>query len=102
MSPELLAAARQYEELHKRLIHLRDSQFPLRSAVRVNGKIDGIVTRQDGCPPNLVPVLFENGNTWWKHVRECERLEWTKANPRLRLMRLRMAGIKVGVKGGGQ
>lgn len=64
------------DELEK----LRDEAFPRGCIVKVEGNY-GIATFSLDCPTDKVPVIFENGNTWWKDIEKVTRVDDVKSLP---------------------
>lgn len=59
--------------------------FPVGSEVRVECsqfKGFGFVSRQDGCPPDRLPVRLENGNTWQYPIEACQAPGFDSGLPR--------------------
>lgn len=90
--------AEQARELERVAREARDAAFPENAVVDVLGMPDsvitGIVHRDRECPPDKIPLYFENGNIWYKHVTICRLRQggvknwprWVK-NYRLRMLR---------------
>lgn len=57
----------------------RDKAFPFGSVVITtqHGNQFGIVIKHGECPPDKLPILFENGNVWFKEFEE-----WTVVKSR--------------------
>ena len=94
----MIASVRQELEIfrHARdyLHSYREHEFPPGAIVRFEEQY-GIATMNDGCPPDQVPITFENGNTWWKPMEKCERVRDVKTiPPYVRRMKMMWGGIK--------
>ena len=75
-----LALAERYRNSVKALNEYRDDMFPKGEKVHVDTdryRGPGIASRDSGCPPDQLPVLLENGNTWWYPIERC----WPVSNP---------------------
>lgn len=56
----------------------------------------GFVVRCSDCPPHLLPVCLENGNTWWYPLESAEPVFDLLSVPRsVRRRRLRGRGYKL-------
>jgi hypothetical protein len=81
MSIPLNELAAMYRTVHKILDDARAFNFP--RGTKVNVKADryngpGIVAHLSECPPDQVPVLLGNGNTWWYPIETVTPIEEQK------------------------
>ena len=66
--------AERYRSAAHVLIGYRDRVFPKGSVVYVDCdryRGPGIAARDSACPPDQLPVLLGNGNTWWYPIERC-------------------------------
>lgn len=69
--------AKDYRAIGDRLRAYKNHRFQVGSHVQVNDpKFTGIgvVTLEDACPPDKLPVILESGNTWWYPIENCTRV----------------------------
>jgi hypothetical protein len=57
-----------YLSAEKILYELRDKEYPVFSVVRMTNGTVGVVMKNEACPPNKLPIKFENDNTWFKDL----------------------------------
>jgi hypothetical protein len=56
----------------------------------------GFIVRNSDCPPHVVPVKLENGNTWWYPIESVMPVEAAKSVPRSnRRSKLKHHGYKL-------
>lgn len=70
----IMERLRQYQNTKQRLTEARQREFPSGRGVRViNERYNGygMITDDDGCPPDQLAVKLENGNTWWYPLDDC-------------------------------
>lgn len=80
----LETVSERYRTAKVELLQRNRLAFPLSSVVAVacpQYTGPGIVTMEDGCPPDKVPVRLENGNVWWYPVEACKRVVLTDSKP---------------------
>lgn len=68
------AIAERYRDSVKALNEYRYSMFPKGKKVYVDAdsyRGPGVVARDSDCFPDRLPVLLDNGNTWWYPIDRC-------------------------------
>ena len=95
---ELLEAVGQLAELRLRVVSLLARELPVGCFVTVlQPGHCGIVVQDPNCLGGQVPILFENGNVWWKPVAWLTRVRDLRKVPApVRCLRLQQAGYKGG------
>jgi hypothetical protein len=69
--PYMTQLAHDYRIARELLLSHRSNKFQHRKMVRVDCSRYhgiGVVTSDEACPADQVPVLLGNGNTWWYPV----------------------------------
>lgn len=89
----MIVLIEQFRVLSKTLEQYKATQFPVGSMVKYKNQFC-IVSREDGCPPDHLPLRFENGNVWWKPLDECRRAKIQELPHYARRMKLQSAGFK--------
>lgn len=92
----MIAALAAYRSAAKELNAIKEQKFPGGTLCRYQTTYVVIVLG-DGCPPDKVACLFENGNTWWKPMEEVtpvRREDMTKLPRQLRRLVMYRAGYK--------
>lgn len=62
-----------YSFWKKRLIARRDRLFPCGALCYYKGSLVKIAY-DEACPIDKIPVLFENGNVWFKNYEDLKRV----------------------------
>ena len=73
-NPQALALAEHYRNSVEALRQYRDVVFPKGENVYVDTdryRGPGVAARDSDCPPDQLPVLLGNGNTWWYPIERC-------------------------------
>lgn len=74
----------RWSEMTNSIREWKRTAFPHRCIVKVNApsyKGYGIVMATGECDTDKLPVMLENGNTWWYPVEGCERITDMKQVP---------------------
>ncbi len=98
VAPRLIGSSdllHRIREDSRQLTEWKRHEYPIGCIVRV-GDNYGLASAEDGCPPDKLPVRFENNNVWWKPLETISRVTDLKAIPPwVRRMKLRWAGYAV-------
>lgn len=87
--------ALQFRNIGMTLYEQRQNRFPNRCIVRLDNGQYGLATINDGCPPDKLPVRFENGNTWWKPIEQCTPIALKDAPRHVQRMKLELTGYRL-------
>lgn len=70
------------------LIKWRKEMLPMGTVVKNEDNIWAIVVESDDCPPDKIALQFENGNVWWKTLKEytaiTDKTQWPEYIKRMK------------------
>jgi hypothetical protein len=75
MQKSFAELAEAYQALKQETLEAKDREFPKFKFVKVSNGGQAFVFPDGQCPPHKVPVMFCNGNVWWRSPSELEDMK---------------------------